>query len=114
MRAAPAGDGRIRAAVTAAHAVHTSVFSVHLVRRDIYKAAHAAEFAGAFEEIDRAHNVRLVGIGGVGIPRADDRLRREVKDDLRLRLAKRPLRRGGIAHIAEHGTHVPLYARERI
>ena len=73
---------------------------IDLIRRHHERRTNGVRCADTFKDIDGPHHICRKRLHGLAVTRPHNRLRREVKDDLRPRRSKRASECIGIAHIA--------------
>ena len=73
---------------------------IDLIRRHHERRTNGVRCADTFKDIDGPHHICRKRLHGLTVARPHNRLRREVKDDLRPRRSKRASECIGIAHIA--------------
>ena len=87
---------------------------VYLVCRDVDDGLHRTfGRAHTFQQVHRAHDVRLIRFRRADIRHAHERLRRQVQDNLRPGFVKRFLQGVPVAHVPGDGVDMPLQACQR-
>ena len=100
---------RIRVRIVTAHwlvlAIAPQPFTilVALVARHVYDYALTSQGADGFKQVNGAHDIGSVIFKGVLIADADDRLRREVKDDFGLEFCDGSFQAIVITYVCEYG-----------
>ena len=86
------------------------IVMVNLVGGDVQKAFYALAAPDTFKNVDRSHNIGLVGIGRVFVAVPDNGLSRQVEHDLRLRRLKSSLQFSQVPNVADDRGHFSLQA----
>ena len=85
---------------------------IALVARDVDHRARAAQASNGFDQVDRAHDIGRIRLDGILVRTQNDRLRRHVKDDLRLKAVHSIDESFEVTHITEGGVDQLIDARK--